>query len=160
MRDESLGRMPFFVYNSMFMIWFFLWVGSLQAVQDSPERGRMRTVLAELKALPPTDYFSQIDKYRTTLEGYIERKRRVCNGDFSTMVLEEGKGIGGEGAKKLSSLERTLCFSELRSFQANFINSMHTARKKYLNHLHQLRLRQLEESRKVLLKELRQKLTP
>ena len=100
-------------------------------------------------------YPSRIDEYREKMQKYIERKKRICRGEFSKIILAEQ--AGEEGERKLSPDEKKLCFEELKKKQKDFINNMYNLRKKYLISLHKNRLKQLEEDKTTLLKSLDQK---
>ncbi len=120
---------------------------------------RIHSELKEIKQLKPEEYFQRIDTYRTHLEKYIEHKKRVCEGEFSTIIL-----AGGEKAErlpnprrssnKLTREERKLCFRELKALQITFINNMFLSRKKYLDYLHQDRIGQLQKARENAIKSL------
>ena len=73
-----------------------------------------------------SQYPSRIDEYRQKMQKYIERKKRICRGEFSKIILseetEETKG-------KLSPEEKERCFEELKENQKSFINNMYNLRK-------------------------------
>ena len=101
------------------------------------EGAEIRTQLAKIKELPPEKYHLEIDSYRVSLERYIEHKKRICEGEFSSVVLSDKATTSEASAPhKLSPAERTLCVGELKSLQISFINHMHTARQRYLNFRH------------------------
>lgn len=108
---------------------------------------RIREQLTELGKLPPEKYFDAVDSYRANIEKFIEHKKRVCNGEFSTVILNQ-KGPAPQIDKKsslnkLSREERKLCFREMKAIQITFIDNMFAARKRYLEFLHKLRLEEL-----------------
>ena len=89
----------------------------------------------------------------------IEHKKRVCRGEFSTVILAEGvlpaKSKEEKPLNKLSRKEREVCFREMKSIQLSFIENMFGARKRYLDFLHQLRLKELDKAHKQALEELK-----
>ena len=108
--------------------------------------------LLQLKDLTPKEYPLRIDHFRELVEKYIDHKKRVCNGDFSTFVLDKTQKI----KNKLTREEKKLCFKELKAFQITTINHMYFARKKYLLYIHNLRLKELSTLRNSLLNKLRE----
>ena len=106
--------------------------------------------LDEVKDLAPEEFLQSIDSYRESLEKYIEHKKRVCNGEFSTIILgveDNEKKLKKKKRNKLSREERTLCFRELKGFQVTLVNNVYVARKRFLNYLHQKRIEELEATR-------------
>lgn len=118
---------------------------------------KVHQALKKLKDLPGENYFKEIDSYRSELEKYFDQKKRVCEGEFSTVILT---GVSQEDKKdaakpvKLKPEERKLCFRELKALQLTFINNMYQARKRYLSFLHDKRLKELDSSREKAVKSL------
>jgi hypothetical protein len=110
---------------------------------------RIQTELSLLEKLGPELYISKINNYRTSLEKYFEHKKRVCHGEFSTVVLKGSESSPAENLSKnkLSKEERKLCFREMKALQVTFINNMFLARKRYLVHLHEKRIKELSAAR-------------
>jgi hypothetical protein len=118
---------------------------------------KIQKSLMSLKSLPANDYFKRIDEYRGALEKHFDHKKRVCDGEFSTIVLKNVKDTEGKVINKkvrLSKSERRLCFRELKALQVTFVNNMYVARKRYLNFLHTRRLEDLDESREATIQSL------
>jgi len=117
----------------------------------------IRKSLESLKDLEAKNYSNKIDDFRADLEKYFDHKKRVCDGEFSTVLLGSEKATVGKVVKKrvrLSRSERRLCFRELKALQVTFVNNMYLARKRYLNFLHDKRLKDLEDSRDATIKSL------
>lgn len=114
--------------------------------------------LEDIKKIKPEDYFAQIDEYRVGLEKYIDHKKRVCEGEFSFIILSDptlaNKKDQSKKGNKLSKEEQALCFRELKALQITFINNMFVARKKYLDYLHKRRINELQSTRDIAIKEL------
>jgi hypothetical protein len=140
-------------------------LGEAQGAGDQDEESpfeytkRVHEDLNNIKALAPENYFQKIDNYRTDLEKYIDHKKRVCEGEFSTVILNPTQSKNSKSLSdkrtKLSKEERKLCFRELKALQITFINNMYLARKKYLDYLHQKRIKELEDTRLEAVKSLR-----
>ena len=104
--------------------------------------------LAKLEA---DNYYQAIDGVRERIEKYIDNKKRVCNGEFSTVIIQNASEKSAP-PHKLSREEKKLCFRELKAFQVTFINNMYLARKNYLDYLHQRRLEDLSKAREEAVK--------
>lgn len=114
---------------------------------------RIHKSLEELKTLKPEDYFNNVDNYRIELEKFFDQKKRVCEGEFSTVILSESNSQEKKPVK-LKPEERKLCFRELKALQLTFINNLFQARKKYLSFLHKKRIKELETARENAVKSL------
>ncbi len=121
--------------------------------------GEIKVKFDEIKEAQPKDYLEKIVKIRDDIEIFIEKKRRVCRGEFSTYLLLEG-GEKTEESKKLSFKERKLCFHELRRLQISFINLMFDARKNYLTFLHSERLKLLNQTKKSMIEGIEKSARP
>lgn len=111
--------------------------------------------LNELRDISPADYFKNVDTYRTELEKYFDQKKRVCEGEFSTVILAGvSETSPNQKPVKLKPEERKLCFRELKALQLTFINNMFAARKRYLEFLHKERLSELDKAREKAVKTL------
>ncbi len=104
-----------------------------------------------LAVLAPDKYFQTIDGIRERIEKYIDNKKRVCNGEFSTVIIQNS-GEQSAPPHKLSREEKKLCFRELKAFQVTFINNMYLARKNYLDYLHKQRVEDLAKAREEAVK--------
>ena len=112
--------------------------------------------LVRLKSVKAEDYFKDIDTFRTDLEKYFDHKKRVCEGEFSTIILGKSDKNKLENHKvKLSKDERKLCFREIKALQVTFVNNMFIARKRHLEHLHTKRMDELSKAREASIKSLR-----
>jgi hypothetical protein len=109
--------------------------------------------LLKIKNLSPNEYISKIDKYRESIERFVGYKKRVCNGEFSSLVIKDGETLAGK-KKRLSREERSLCFRELKGMQRNFIDNVFFARSKYLEYLHETQIKDLRQAKVDLIKSL------
>lgn len=111
--------------------------------------------LKKLKDLKPENYIKDVDTYREDLEKYFDQKKRVCEGEFSTVIFD-GDYQGNQKKKpvKLKPEERKLCFRELKALQLTYINNMFLARKSYLTYLHGQKIKELETAREGAVKSL------
>jgi hypothetical protein len=115
------------------------------------------SVIRTIKDLTPDQFYKKIDHYRSNLEKYFLQKKKVCNGEFSTIILSEGRvraDLPAMEPRKLSREERELCFREMKALQLEYINNMFLARKNYLDFLHERRVAELLEARETSIKSL------
>jgi hypothetical protein len=121
---------------------------------------RVQEHLDELRNLKAEDFFKNVDRFRDDIDQYIDQKKRVCQGDFSLVILGDSPLKDEEGVKskkaKLSANEKELCLGELKALQMTYINNMFLARKKYLDYLHDKRVEELTLMREEALTSLRQ----
>lgn len=110
--------------------------------------------LIELKDLAPEEFDKRIDDFRDSIEKYIEKKKRVCNGDFTTVILSGNVKAPLEGPKKLSKEERLLCFNELKAIYKTYINNLFLVRANFLEFLNKKRIAELASIREKTLKSI------
>ena len=116
---------------------------------------QVRTAIENLKTLPPQDFVATAEKLVPIIEKYIERKKRVCQGEFSTIVLNGQEEENGQ-VQRLSPEEIRLCYQELKAMEVGYINNLFIARKRYLDYLHVLRIEELTRDRDAALKDIQQ----
>ncbi len=143
--------------NKLILV-FFSFLSLVQAEDISPQLNSTKEInqlVNKLNKTAASDYVVQVDDIREKLEKYIEHKKRVCDGDFSTVILSKGENESDpKKPVKLSKEEREVCFRELKQVQQKYIESLFNAKKNYMIHLHSLRLKELEESKEMALKNL------
>lgn len=105
-----------------------------------------------IKKIVPEEYLQKIEEVRSRIIKYIDHKKRVCRGEFSTVILSNKNILDGSEAgikrESLTENERKLCFRELKSLQIELIENMFIVRKKYLSFLHLQQLEELDSYRK------------
>ncbi len=143
--------------NFILFILLFSFVSSLSVAKEmetATDSEELKSTIDALLKVEPSSYFSQIDSYLEKIDKYILRRKGVCNGDFSVIVLEENSGEKVEKRRKLSHSERRLCLSELKNLRILYVNNLFIARKKYLDYLHDRRIKQLIKIKEDVLKEI------
>ncbi len=110
--------------------------------------------LVELKNLKPEDFDKKIDDYRNSIEKYIEKKKRVCNGEFTTIILSDSEDQSKKQSKKLSVDEKKLCFNELKAIYKTYINHLFLVRSRFLKFLNKKRIEELASIRDETLKSI------
>jgi hypothetical protein len=106
----------------------------------------------EIEHIKPEEYTRKLSDYRADIQRYIKHKKGVCEGNFSTVILEEDKKDKNE--YKLSKQEQELCYRELKGLQLNYINKVFVAKRRYLDYLHAQRIENLNIIRDESLKQL------
>lgn len=115
---------------------------------------KIRERLSQLESLSSDQYLLQIEGFRTDMERYFDHKKRVCNGEFSTVILSESGSRANEQNNRLTADEKKLCFRELKAMQSTYLNSLYSARERYLDELHKNRKTDLQKARARALQEL------
>jgi hypothetical protein len=114
---------------------------------------RIQQRLIQLADLEPTVYLTQIDSFRLDMERYFEHKKRVCEGDFSAVILGTAE-TESRTVQRLSREEKQLCYKELKALHVTYINNLFQAREKFLADLHKKRLEELKQARVKSLSEI------
>lgn len=109
--------------------------------------------IEQLKNLQPPDFLKEVNEYRKEVELFIINKKRVCNGEYSVLILAEGKPSDGMQNKKLTPEERLFCFRELKAIQVSYMNNLYEARKRYLEDIHKKTLEDLFNTRSEIVRE-------
>ena len=104
----------------------------------------IRKLMNEIPQMEPVYYPDKIASFRETFENYFEYKKEVCNGAFTTMIVDEKEGVKQtKSLDKLSREEKNLCVKDLKELHVSFINNMFIWRKKYLDYVYEQRLKEL-----------------
>jgi hypothetical protein len=127
--------------------------------------------IEEIKSIKGSEYNKAIDSYREVIEQFVEYKNKICSGEYSVLILEnselkekvdtldtgvtESSGKSKTRPKKLTRVERKLCFQELKALQINYINNSYVAKKSYLSYLHKKRLEELQDVKEDKIKDLK-----
>ncbi len=126
--------------------------------QEAPvsEAQEIQMRIRALESLKPEGYAQDVESLRAELDRYFENKKRVCNGEYSTMVLGDvGESArSSEETRKLSKDERKVCFREMKNLQVSYINAVYEARRKYTLWLQEKQLEELTKVRDEAIKRL------
>lgn len=134
-----------------------LLIFSLSAIAEVEENSfdytrKMYSKVKEIASLSPEDFPGKINAIRNSIDDYISHKKGVCQGDFSTLILN--KQENEQTQYKLSNKEQELCYRELKALQVTYINNLFDARKVYLDYMHVERLKRLSQVRVEALKQI------
>ncbi len=123
---------------------------SLEAVAQKTKN--IRDTLNAISSLNVKSFPKKISPLRLKVEKFINYQKKICQGEFSTIVLNEfsTKIDGNEKneLKKLDKNEKKICFRKLKNIQSLFINAVHQARSNYLQFIHQQEIEGLDSIRK------------
>ena len=118
---------------------------------------KIKVEMKKLRSLKAEDFIRQVDDYRNTVDKFIEHKKRVCNGEFSKIVI--GEGVVGSKEKTLTKQEKDECFKELLNLQVTYIDNLFAARSRFLTYQHDLRIKNLNQARKKSIEDIKGKFT-
>lgn len=133
---------------------------------ESPTSAFGRTKMAydlieSLLSIEGDNYFESIIEIRSELDSFFENKKKVCLGEFSTIVLRVDDDFSGnlasqgsEGPRRLSDVERVACLREMKKMQKKYIRNLFEARKNILDKTHEKRVLELQKARDEALKNL------
>lgn len=112
--------------------------------------------ISQIKSVDSKNFLVEVNELKKDLETFFSRKKKVCNGEFSSLILMGNDARPDEGVNKLTKEERSLCFRELKALQTTFINNLFIARKNYLQSIHEKNILDLDEERKKAIKSLQE----
>lgn len=105
--------------------------------------------LDQLKNIKSEEYVEKVQIIRSNLKNYFEHKKRVCQGEFSALILDGAAGIINKRKKRkkvrLTKKEKALCYLEMKNMQESYILGSYEARRKFLIDLHEKKMKELEK---------------
>ena len=132
----------------IFITCFFLSSSILAQEKNASES--IREKIEEVKSLSHENFLNKIDEFHQEVQKYFDLKKRVCFGEFSTVILREyenAKARESNKPRKLNKEERKRCLRELKSLQTSYINNLFEVRQKYLKASHQKEIESLKQSK-------------
>ena len=115
---------------------------------------KIEGVLQNIKLLEAGDYLKNIGVKKETVEKYIDHKKRVCSGEFTSHILDESEMKEPIEYRVLSKKDRIRCFKKVQAVQISLVENLYLARRKYLVSLHGERLLELEKIKENSVKEI------
>jgi len=103
------------------------------------QMSQLKSELESISELKPDQYPIKVKDFRNKANEYIEESQKKCLGKYSSITLTS-TGLSKQEKRKLTRVERTLCYRELKKFQMKFINKMYQAQKNYMEYIHAKRL--------------------
>ena len=120
----------------------------------SPEK--IKQQLKELKSFGHEDYQKKVGEVSRNMDRYLSYQKKICLGEFSTLVFEEKKkGKAQEVMKNLSRQERDICLRSLIEIQRKYIEISFNKRAEFFEFIHRERMENLREQKKKAMEELR-----
>jgi len=111
--------------------------------------------IAKIKDISPNEFIGTLEELKADLDNFFDHKRKVCNGEFSSLILVASSPKDG-GGNKLSDQERSLCFRELKALQSTYINNLFLARKRFLTWSFEKSVKDLDAQREQAIKSLQE----
>ena len=146
------------IKSLVFLTFFASMVFAQTQVADdgNAESSAIQNKIKELQDLKPDQFSQNVESLRAMLDRYFDNKKKVCNGEYSTMVLGDVGELGktADEGRKLSKDERKVCFREMKNLQVNYINAIYEARRKYVLWLQEKQLDELGKVRDEAIKRL------
>lgn len=127
-----------------------------QAKKSSFEyTNEIHSKISKIKNVAPDNFIGELEDLKVDLDNFFDHKRKVCNGEFSSLILVASDSKDG-GGNKLSDEERRLCFRELKALQSTYINNLFHARKNYLSWSFKKSIKDLDQQREKAIKSLQE----
>lgn len=111
--------------------------------------------ISKIKDVAPDNFIGELEDLKKDLENFFDHKRKVCNGEFSSLILVASASKDG-GGNKLSAQERNLCFRELKALQTTYLSNLFLARKRYLTWMFEKNIKDLDSERAKAIKSLQE----
>ena len=108
--------------------------------------------IEKLEKLPAANYLNEIAPLRESLQNYMLTKKRVCQGEFTTHVINT---VSAD--IKLNEKEKIKCWNDLKGFEGSFIEALYSCRRRYLEYNHSRQLDELQKVREIARAELLKK---
>lgn len=115
----------------------------------------IHTKISKIKVVAPENFIGELEDLKVDLENFFDHKRKVCNGEFSSLILVASASKDG-GGNKLSDQERSLCFRELKALQTTYVNNLFLARKRFLTWSFEKNIKNLYSEREKAIKSLQE----
>ena len=112
--------------------------------------------LEKLKSFGREEYQKKIGEVSKKMDLYLSYQKKVCFGEFSTLIFEENKeGKAQEVMKQLSRQERKICLRSLMEVQRKYIEISFEKRAEFFEEAHRERMKRLKHQKEKALKSLR-----
>ncbi len=143
----------------IFLLTIFLSSQSVfsQAKKSSFEyTAEIHNKISKIKVVAPENFIGELEDLKVDLENFFDHKRKVCNGEFSSLILVASSASKDGGGNKLSDEERSLCFRELKALQTTYVNNLFLARKRFLTWSFEKNIKNLDSEREKAIKSLQE----
>lgn len=99
-------------------------------------------------------YPQKILEFRKAFDLFIDMKKKVCKGEYSTIIFQDKLPSASEPKKELSGDEKKNCTKELKLYQRDTILKLYQFRKAYLEYSHKKLMEELDLVKEQSLKNL------
>lgn len=140
------------------------------AEENAQNRVTFNKIISELNSVPIDKLADSIVGIEDRMKKYLEYNKRVCSGEFSSLVLSTVLGKGKTGQSKLNSSEaevgdnvstgkltqeeKEACFKNLLEDNKVFVNKVFDKHKEFAKYLYETRLKNIDKARESKIKEL------
>lgn len=121
--------------------------------QEKQGETDFQSIIQSLNSLEIKTLSKNLPEIEESMDRYITYKKRICSGEFSTLVLDEDNETG-ENERSLTKEEKELCLRNLIEDQKTFINSFYKRKKEFAKYLYDQRLSNLEKVHAELISDL------
>ena len=124
------------------LITFSILVLSVVSVSETSANQKQADLLLQINDLKGSEYILKIDSLRKEVEDFIHKKRRVCLGEFSSLLLKDMNqedSAPSEKTIKLTKSEQEVCLKEVIGLKIKLAESLYIARKNFFDYLHKKR---------------------
>lgn len=117
------------------LLWVFVAHTAVISDPDKYEQD-LKQKIADLKQIEAKDYIQKTELLKNEILDYIDYKKGLCLGDFTSLAKNiENLEAGASSPKKSykdKRLEQKKCFDELKASHLLFIENLYFVKKKYL----------------------------
>ena len=144
-------------WSVMIIVGWCWMAGAFSWAQGLEGREKIRAELEKLRSLSHQEYAQQFLALSQQLQRYLGYQKKICFGEFSTLIFasDQGAGQGGDVGKTLSRQERKVCFKSLVDMQKSYVEISFDKRAEFLQTLHNQRMQQLRQQKAKELQQLR-----
>lgn len=123
------------------------------SAEEKPGPKDIEFFLIKLKNLKMKEFSTKIINIQEGFDKYFEYKKRVCSGEFSSLILSDSstEQVNQEN-RKLNSKEKALCYKNLIEEKKIYISNLFDKRIDYAEYIHTLNIEKLKASKNEALK--------
>ncbi len=115
---------------------------------------QFRELLKKLATVTPPTYLDEIPPVKTKIESLLEKKRRICVGEYSTLVFQNKESKEDDTVNILNKEEKILCLKQLKQDQEMYFHELFLARKRLYEYLYKVKTEALEAGHKSINQEV------
>ncbi len=133
---------------------FNLTVAFAQDAKLAQSYQELNDILSKIEKSEIDQYPQKILEFKKSFDIFIEMKKKVCKGEYSTIIFQDKVPSASEPKKELSGEEKKNCTKELKLYQRDTILKLYQFRKAFLEHSHKKLMEELDAVKEQSLKNL------